>query len=69
MEAWQERMIKEYDDLCSRIRSLESMVHDYQYNCLPFEPNCPIYLLQLQLDTMREYRDILEARNYIENIL
>ena len=63
---YKERMIKEYDELCERIEKLDKMLFDWWTENLDFEPTCPPYLLERQLEVMREYRDILEARNYLE---
>jgi len=68
MDDYKERCKKEYNELCERISKLEDMLCAHYRGVLDFEPTCPPYLLQLQLDAMREYRDILEARNYIEHM-
>jgi hypothetical protein len=63
---YKERMKIEYDELCERIEKLNRMLLDW-YACeLDFKPTCPIYLLEEQLKTMKKYRYILEARNYLE---
>lgn len=63
---YKERMKNEYDELCERIEKLDKMLFNWYAYELGFEPTCPPYLLQEQLETMRRYKDILEARNYLE---
>lgn len=45
MQDWEERMLDEYTELCTRIGKLEDM-----------------------LSAMKDYKDVLEARNYIEHV-
>lgn len=63
---YKERMKIEYDELCERIEKLDKMLFNWYADGLDFELTCPPYLLQEQLETMRKYKDILEARNYLE---
>lgn len=63
---YKERMKVEYDELCERIEKLNKMLFDWWAETLDFEPACPSYLLEEQLAAMIKYRNILEARNYIE---
>ena len=68
MKDWEERMLDEYTELCTRIGKLEDMLAAYELGDLDFEPNCPLLLFQMQLSAMKDYRDVLEARNYIEHV-
>ena len=68
MDDYKERMRKEYEELCDRIWKLTRMLDKYYEKALDFKPSCPPYLLEKQLDAMREYKDVLEARNYIEEV-
>lgn len=68
MQDWEERMLDEYTELCTRIGKLEDMLAAYELGDLDFKPNCPLLLLQMQLSAMQDYKDVLEARNYIEHV-
>ena len=63
---YKERMKIEYDELCERIEKLYKILSDWYAENLDFEPTCPLYLLEKQLETMQEYKNILEERNCFE---
>ena len=63
---YKERMKIEYDELCERIEKLHKILSDWYTENLDFEPTCPLYLLEKQLETMQEYKNILEERNCFE---
>ena len=65
---WKERFKQEYEELCERCEKLALMLSKYANNELDFVPNCPMWILNKQLEAMIEYKQILEARNYIEKI-
>ena len=65
---YKDRMITEYEQLKERADKLEVMLTKYGLDALDFEPDCPISLLELQLEYMRKYQTILEARAAIEEI-
>lgn len=68
MDDYKERMRKEYEELCDRIWKLTRMLDKYYEKALDFKPACPPYLLEKQLEAMNEYKDVLEARNHIEEV-
>lgn len=60
---WKKRCHREYLELCGRIEKLRHFI------CFAgVKPNCPLWMLKKQLDAMEEYKEILEARNYIEHM-
>lgn len=63
---YKERMKIEYDELCERIEKLNKILSDSCAENLDFEPFCPLYLLEKQLEVMQEYRNVLEKRNCFE---
>lgn len=65
---YKERFRAEYQQLRIRIEKLGKTILDYQYGSLPFQPACPIELLQKQLAAMEEYLIILVERASIEEI-
>ena len=68
MEPYQERFIKEYNELHDRTVKLDNMLKKYKNGELDFEPNCPYELLYTQLIYMVNYLCVLEKRAEIENI-
>lgn len=68
MEDYKQQMVSEYRELKERVKKLESMLLDYEYGELDFEPACPIKLLEAQWHTMHNYLYILKQRAEIENI-
>ena len=63
---YKERMKIEYDELCERIEKLYKILSDWYAENLDFEPACPLYLLEKQLEAMQEYKNVLEERNCFE---
>mgnify|MGYP003409061143 CR=1 FL=1 len=68
MEAYKERMVKEYWELHERAVKLGIMLENWANGELDFEPTCPYDLLQSQLCAMDIYLNILKRRAEIENI-
>lgn len=68
MEAYKVRFINEYKQLKERTEKLDNMLCEYSAGDLEFEPTCPNYLLEDQLNAMTEYLNILEKRAEIEGI-
>lgn len=66
METWKIRVIIEYLEVYQRLWNLEKMLADYESGALEFELNCPVEMLQKQLNIMRGYEDILYTRICIE---
>lgn len=65
---YKERFKAEYWQLKHRIFGLGSMLGDWDYGQLDFEPTCPKELLEDQLETMLSYQSILEERAIEEDI-
>jgi len=55
---WKQRFIAEYAQLVTRIDKLL----DYIYDADTIALNCPVELLNMQLEAMNEYEKILEIR-------
>lgn len=68
MEAYKERMVKEYWELHERAEKLGNMLEKWAYGELDFEPSCPNDLLTTQLYAMNIYLLILKKRAEIEGI-
>lgn len=68
MEAWQERFVKEYNELRDRTEKLETMLLNYEFGTLPFKPKCSFSILHEQLIFMKGYLRVLEERALIEDI-
>ena len=68
MEPYQERFIKEYNELHDRTVKLDNMLKKYKNGELDFKPDCPYELLYTQLIYMVNYLCVLEKRAGIENI-
>lgn len=67
-DGYKKRCKREYDELCERIDKLMDMLGNWVDGELDFTPSCPMYLLERQLNAMIEYKQVLEARNYIEKM-
>lgn len=68
MEAYKERMVKEFWELHERAVKLGAMLENWEAGELNFEPSCPYDLLQSQLCAMDIYLNILKRRSEIEGI-
>lgn len=68
MEAYKTRMIIEYRELKDRTEKLAEMLDWWDKGTLDFTPTCPRYLLEKQLDAMRDYVGILQTRAKIEGV-
>ncbi len=68
MKPYQERFIKEYNELHDRTVKLDNMLKKYKNGELNFEPDCPYELLYTQLIYMVNYLCVLEKRAEIEGI-
>lgn len=68
MEAYKERMVKEYNELKDRTYKLSCMLTRYDAGTLGFEPTCPIHLLREQFRHMDDYLRVLEQRAFYEDI-
>lgn len=68
MEAYKERMVKEYWELYERAEKLGNMLEKWGNGDLEFEPTCPIELLQDQYIIMGDYLHVLEKRAVFEGV-
>lgn len=63
-----DRFVAEYQQTKIRYEKLHAMLRKYYAGKLEFTLDSPVWLLEQQLDTMRAYLDILEARSKQERI-
>ena len=68
MEAYKQRMIIEYRELKERADKLATMLDKWDKGTLDFTPTCPMYLLENQLETMKDYVGILQTRAKLEDV-
>ena len=68
MEAYKVRVAIEYGELEERTDKLEKMLDKWNKGTLDFEPTCPKYLLEKQLEAMKDYAGILQTRAKIEDV-
>lgn len=66
---YKERFKAEYLQLVIRMRGLSNMLQKYKDGTLSFKPSCSYDLLNGQLKAMKLYKDYLEERAEIENII
>lgn len=66
--SYKERFLAEYYQLCIRLIKLENTIELYEKEGLEFEPDSPKELLELQVQTMRNYKAILQKRAVYEKI-
>lgn len=67
-EDYRERFKAEYLQLKIRYEKLNDMIERWDSNQLLFKPDCHRSLYNLQMDAMKQYLAVLEARAKIENI-
>lgn len=68
MEDYQERYVKEYEELIVRLNKLHNIILQEAKGNLPFKLNCPIHLLREQEKSMIDYALALIKRAYYEKI-
>ena len=68
MEAYKKRMAIEYRELKERTDKLEAMLDKWNKGTLDFEPTCSWWLLENQLEVMKNYVGILQTRAKIEDV-
>ena len=66
---YKDRMKAEYYHLQIRKENLEAVVKLWDAGKLPFTPDCPRSIYDLQLRAMNDYMAVLEARAKIEKIV
>ena len=62
------RMIAEYYQIDIRCKKLKKMLVDREANLLGFDLTTPVYILEMQLEAMEKYRNLLLTRMQIEGI-
>lgn len=65
---YKDRFKAEYIQLKTRLKSLKTMLHNWDNEKLSFVPTCPKSIYDLQVEAMTKYLAILEARAKIEDI-
>ena len=65
---YKDRMKGEYYHLQNRKENLEAVLKLWDSGKLPFTPDCPRNIYDLQLRAMKDYMAVLEARAIIETI-
>lgn len=65
---YKDRFKAKYLQIKIRYDKLHKMLVKYEAKTLDFEPSCPINILQMQANYMREYLKQLEIRAEIEAI-
>lgn len=63
-----DRFLAEYIQLETRIKGLETRLSNWDKELLTFIPSCPRSTYNLQLEYMKKYLAVLEARAKIEDI-
>lgn len=67
-EDYKERYKAEYYQLAIRYEKLKKMLRKWDMNELDFTPSCEKWVLRAQLETMEDYKGILEHRAISEGI-
>jgi len=68
-DSHQSRFLAEYYQLDCRLDALTNMLDKHKKGTLPFEPKCPIALLEAQQKAMEVYKEALIERARIEGII
>lgn len=66
---YKDRMKAEYYHLQNRKENLEAVLKLWDSGKLPFTPDCPRSIYDLQLRAMNDYMAVLEARAKIEKVI
>ena len=66
---YKDRMKGEYYHLQNRKENLEAVLKLLDSGKLPFTPDCPRSIYDLQMRAMKDYMAVLEARAIIEKIV
>lgn len=67
-EDYKERFVAEYYQTFNRYLGLREMLRKWDSNRLTFEPICPRSTYDIQLQAMKQYLSVLEARAVMEHI-
>lgn len=65
---YKERFKAEFWQLSIRYHKLKDIVSRAEVNLLDYRPQCPLYVLRIQLEEMKEYLRTLQERAEIEGI-
>ena len=65
---YKERFVAEYDQTAIRYNKLAEMIEKWDNDALDFKPTCPRSTYDMQLDAMKNYLSVLEARAVMEGI-
>lgn len=65
---YKERFKAEFWQLSIRYHKLKDIVSRAEVNLLDYRPQCPLYVLRIQLEEMKEYMRTLQERAEIEGI-
>lgn len=65
---YKDRFKAEYWQLSIRCHKLRDMITKAEANILDFRPQCPLYVLRIQYEEMKEYMTTLQERAEIEGI-
>lgn len=66
---YKERFVAEYHQLKIRITKLENFIARYYDGTLDCTPSCSMRILKKQLRVMKKYKQILEQRALIEEVV
>ena len=65
---YKDRFIAEYYQVRIRYERLKKMVENWDSGNLTFQPTCPRSIYDMQLNAMKDYIALLEARAAIEEV-
>ena len=65
---YKDRFKAEFWQLSIRYHKLKDIISRAEVNLLDFRPQCPLYILRIQLEEMKEYLGTLQERAEIEGI-
>lgn len=66
MSTYKERLKEEYAQLEYRVNKLNSFITKYNMGEVDVELDCPLWVLELQLNAMNTYLTVLKKRIEIE---
>lgn len=66
MSTYKERLKEEYAQLEERVSKLNSFITKYNMGEVDVELDCPLWVLELQLNAMNTYLTVLKKRIEIE---
>ena len=66
MSTYKERLKEEYAQLEYRVNKLNSFIAKYNMGEVDVELDCPLWVLELQLNAMNTYLTVLKKRIEIE---